>query len=304
MDCFKGVVPGMTNVPQAISNDTNATSSLFNLMKYVNDVYIPSTKFKERMPKWTDEAKEQLRRFALALMGENYRDDVSVAFPACTLMLPFVVTPHFDSLNPGGAHDITILGMTTVNVAEFSEECQRKIRLVFGKDVRSIPFSAVFYQRRKLTSYNHHILQISSFLSKQGRDMSARKLAIDAIQNVDSSLNYNSRFFTRRGYKDRMMECTSENEESWFLGKCGKSEEAIDKMVSTCISDSLILQFLTASSNYLHFGGVQQGMVVGPVPLLFIEGCFAIRNFRKCNDGLIYIFFEGFKYYSCVGRSL
>ena len=65
-------------------------------------------------------------------------------------MLADDLHPHLDTMNPKGIDDLTIQFNFQIDIGELDDECQKKVRLAFGDNIESLPFTLILYPRRCL----------------------------------------------------------------------------------------------------------------------------------------------------------
>ena len=185
-------------------------------------------KFRNDNSKENEWVNELYADFAkqLGLKSEGDIKDFKVA--GLALMLSDDLNPHVDGMNPKGLDDLTIMFNFQINIAELDAECQDAVRASFGDKRETLPFTLILYPRRCLVNYGNKIKAIKEFPAKCLPEKKGREALIQVLNDVGSTLDYNSRCFTTMGYGRRDAELSHpENSGEYIFAKA-----AVDKMVS------------------------------------------------------------------------
>ena len=172
----------------------------------------------------------------LGLIDENDIKDFKIG--GLALMLSFDLAAHLDGMNPKGADDLTIQFNFQISISDLDEECQDAIRCAYGATIASLPFTLIPYPRKCIINYGLKQKAIKDFPMKCQKETKGRKAMTEVLNDVGSTLDYNSRCFTRMGYARRVKELSHLPEVEFISAKA-----AIDKMVSSVLHNVLQLGF-------------------------------------------------------------
>ena len=161
----------------------------------------------------------------LGLKNDSDLNDFKVA--GLAVMLSDDLNPHVDGMNPKGLDDLTIMFNFQIGIDELDAECQKAVRAAFGDKRESLPFTLILYPRRCLVNYGNKIKAIKEFPAKCLPEKKGREALIQVLDDVGSTLDYNSRCFTAIGYARRESELSISNSNEEYIS----SKAAVDKMV-------------------------------------------------------------------------
>ena len=185
------------------------------------------------LPEKDKDAREQrprdklLREFAKQLGLENEIDLDDFDVGGLAIMIADNLYPHTDVMNPRGKEDVTLQINTSIAIKMFPPSIQALIRILLPNFIDDLPFTLIIYPRRCLISYEKRMLSFRRFPLRVAKETRGRSKLIQILLDVGSTYDYNSRFFTKSGYKKRQMEVLLAKTNYHF------GEAAIDKMVCT-----------------------------------------------------------------------
>ena len=146
-------------------------------------------------------------------------------------MLSDDLCPHVDGMNPKGLHDLTIQFNFQIEVEDLDHFWQLLIREAFWELIVLLPFTLILYPRRCLINFGNKMKSIQDFPSRCPKEKKGRDTLVTILGDVGSSLDYNSRCFTRDGYSRRERELFLTDRPNEFVFY----KAVIDKMVGTFI---------------------------------------------------------------------
>ena len=202
--------------------DILADTILFAERNYIHKFRSMSVERNE----WVDDL---LHKFAsqMGIIDENDVKDFKVA--GLAIMLSDDLSPHVDGMNPKGEHDLTVQFNCQIAVSDLDPECQNLVHTSFGHEIAVLPFSLIVYPRKCLVNYGSKMKAISDFPQRCPMERQGRTNLVSVLGDVGSSLDYNTRCFTRDGYSRRVLEMFPKDlPRMEFI----HAQAAIDKMVS------------------------------------------------------------------------
>ena len=184
----------------------------------------------EQEESWSneEEGKTLLDSFAkqLGLVTDEDLKDFKIAGLAGMLAGGLGLNPHRDGSNPHGKLDRTIQVNVVIKVVNLSTESQAIVRMYLGNDIEELPFTLILYPRKCHINYANKMAAIKTFTKENPRELIGRSKMVEILNDVGSTLDFNSRCFTVDGYKARLE--SFENVSEGFV----TSPAAVDKMVS------------------------------------------------------------------------
>ncbi len=178
----------------------------------------------------TSPSNELFRLFAKQL-GLYHEDDLhhfrhigGIAF----LLSNSGLNPHKDEMNPRGRKDITIQFNIPYIISKLSPGVQVMVKDKFGSSIDRLFFSMICYPRKCVDAFERRMNKIHSFPQFNTKEEAGRRKLIQLFMDAGSTYDFNSRCFTKGGYKKRRMEVIADKDNDGF----SSSDAAIDKMVS------------------------------------------------------------------------
>ncbi len=187
---------------------------------------LPSTKcFKDALPLRPGPQSELLSEFARQLGLED--EDAIKAFRTAGIAIAIagILLGHKDRLNAKGKDDTTIQMNVSLVVKDLPKDLQELVVNVLGSDVRMIPISFLFYPRQCVINYENKMQGISNYSKLQPHEAEGRTHIVNFLNDVGSSLDYNSTCFTQAGFLElsKIVDATST--------EFPTPKAAVDKMV-------------------------------------------------------------------------
>jgi hypothetical protein len=227
VNIVRNIKPSLISLATATRElDANSLKLLADVILYAERNYICKfrTKCKEDN-EWIDALYSE---FANQLGIENDADIKDFRIAGLALMLSDDLNPHVDGMNPKGFHDLTIQFNFQVDIHDLDPECRKLILSTFGESVRTLPFTLILYPRRCLLNYGKKMKAIKDFPTKCLKERKGRAKMVEVLNDVGSTLDYNTRCMTSIGYSRRIGEMFDANISAEFIS----AKAAVDKMVS------------------------------------------------------------------------
>ena len=184
----------------------------------------------EQEERWINEEEGNtlLESFAkqLGLVTDKDLKDFKIAGLAGMLAGGLGLNPHRDGSNPHGKLDCTIQVNVVIKVVNLSTESQSIVTMCLGNDIEELPFTLILYPRKCHINYANKMAAIKTFTKENPRELIGRSKMVEILNDVGSTLDFNSKCFTVDGYKARLE--SFENVSEGFV----TSPAAVDKMVS------------------------------------------------------------------------
>jgi len=197
---------------------------------HIEREYFQKEKNDEHKERWIneDEGNTLLESFArqLGLVSDEDLKDFKIAGLAGMLAGGLGLNPHRDGSNPHGKLDRTIQVNVVIKVVNLSTQSQSIVATCFGNDIDELPFTLILYPRKCHINYANKMAAIKTFTKENPRELIGRSKMVEILNDVGSTLDFNSRCFTVEGYKARLD--SFENVSEGFV----TSPAAVDKMVS------------------------------------------------------------------------
>jgi hypothetical protein len=197
---------------------------------------IPKTNFDKCYPNSKGPLHDLHTEFARQLCLTDCKDIEEYCIPGIALIIPTMLRPHKDMMNPKGDTDVTCQINVSIDLKHIPTELHDQLQKEHG-DAQSIPISILFYPRKCNFQYEKRKKAISMYIKRGGKEIEGRTQIVDVFGDVTSHFNYRERFFTKSGYVSRALECKETTAKDFgFEGKIGTSLAAVDKMVSHFVS--------------------------------------------------------------------
>ena len=227
INLVRNIKPSLISLTTATRDlDSESLSILADTILYAERNYIKQ--FRKGLDTENAWCNELYAKFAKQLGLEKEEDIRDFKIAGLAIMLADDLYPHLDAMNPKGIDDLTVQFNFQIDICELDDECQKKVRLAFGDDIQSLPFTLILYPRRCLINYGKRLQAIHDFPNQCEKEKKGRDKLISVLGNVGSTLDFNSRCLTRSGYARRVDELNLAVGQNEYI----TSKAAIDKMVS------------------------------------------------------------------------
>ena len=224
-----GIVPDLIEIPFHVHG--KALESLVDLGYSISENYVSVTNFRHVFDNIPKIHQEHCTKFLKQLTSSD-RHQLDWKFPAISIIIPQLIRPHCDSLNPDD-NDTTFQVNTWVSTKDLSEIQQKTVKDKLGETAR-IYITFLFYQRQCVERYCNLRKRIDDYHALNGKDIAARAAVVHVMGAVESAMNYKGRFFSKSGFATESLRCSHDHPKlnKYFDGKLAATPECIDRLVS------------------------------------------------------------------------